>query len=153
MVNVNQQLSAAPVFTGEFRHKIEGKNRITIPSAWRFEQEVDLFMIRKTQAKCISVMPLCEVERIKSVANAKSPKERSAFLDFFGGNLRRVTLDKAGRISIPDDLCKRMNISGEVMLSGSVETFNVWNVTDFESANPEAEDEVRRTNVLGELGI
>lgn len=153
MATVNQQLSAAPVFTGEFRHKIEGKNRITIPSAWRFEEEVDLFMIRKTLAKCISVMPLCEVDRIKSVANAKSPAERSAFLDFFGSNLRQVTLDKAGRISIPDDLCKRMKIAGEVMLSGSVETFNIWSVADFESANPAAEDEVRRANILGGLGI
>ena len=49
--------SQGPVFSGEFRHKIEWKNRITIPSAWRFGEEVELFMIRRTLENCIAVMP------------------------------------------------------------------------------------------------
>ena len=146
------QNSDAPAFTGEFRHRIEGKNRITIPAAWRFEQEVDLFMIRKTLEKCIAVMPRCEVERIKAEANEEmEPEDRSRFMSFFGRNLRQVTLDKGGRISIPDDFCKRLGIEGEVMLSGSVETFNIWNVADFEAAHPE--DEERRASVLRRHGI
>ena len=146
------QNSDAPAFTGEFRHRIEGKNRITIPAAWRFGEEVDLFMIRKTLEKCISVMPRGEVERIKAEANEKmEPEDRSHFMSFFGRNLRQVTLDKGGRISIPDDFCKRLGIEGEVMLSGSVETFNIWNVADFEAAHPEDED--RRASVLRRHGI
>ena len=145
------QNSAAPAFTGEFRHRIEGKNRITIPAAWRFEEEVDLFMIRKTLEKCIAVMPRAEVERIKTNAAGMSAEERSHFLHFFGRNLRQVTLDKGGRISIPDEFCKRLGIEGEVMLSGSVETFNIWSVADFEAAHPEDDD--RRARVLGRHGI
>jgi MraZ protein len=145
------QNSDAPAFTGEFRHRIEGKNRITIPAAWRFEEAVDLFMIRKTVEKCISVMPRSEVERIKAKTDGMPPEDRSHFLHFFGRNLRQVTLDKGGRISIPDEFCKRLGIEGEVMLSGSVETFNIWNVTDFEAAHPDDED--RRASVLRRHGI
>ena len=150
MATTNQN-SDAPAFTGEFRHRIEGKNRITIPAAWRFGEEVDLFMIRKTIEKCISVMPRSEVERIKARADTMLPEDRSHFLHFFGRNLRQVTLDKGGRISIPDEFCKRLEIEGEVMLSGSVETFNIWNVADFEAAHPEDED--RRASVLRRHGI
>ena len=145
------QNSSAPVFSGEFRHKIEGKNRITIPSAWRFGEEVDLFMIRRTLEKCIAVMPRAEVERIKANTVGMSAAERAHFLHFFGRNLRQVTLDKGGRISIPDEFCKRLGIEGEVMLSGSVETFNIWNVEDFEAAHPE--DDEHRARILGGHGI
>ena len=151
MATTNQN-SDAPAFTGEFRHRIEGKNRITIPAAWRFGEEVDLFMIRRTLEKCIAVMPRAEVERIKAEASGEtSAEERAHFLHFFGRNLRQVTLDKGGRISIPDDFCKRLGIEGEVMLSGSVETFNIWNVEDFEAAHPE--DDEHRARILGRHGI
>ena len=150
MSNTNQN-SDAPAFTGVFCHRIEGKNRITIPAAWRFGEEVDLFMIRRSIEKCISVMSRLEVEEYKKKADALSPEERADFLHFFGRNLRQVTLDKAGRISIPDELCKRLGIEGEVMLSGSVDTFNIWNVTDFEAAYPE--DDTRRASMLRRHGI
>ena len=150
MSNTNQN-SDAPAFTGVFCHRIEGKNRITIPAAWRFAKEVDLFMIRRSVEKCISVMSRLEVEEYKKKADAMSPEERADFLHFFGRNLRQVTLDKAGRISIPDELCKRLGIEGEVMLTGSVNTFNIWNVTDYEAAHPENEE--HRTKVLRKHGI
>ena len=150
MATTNQN-SDAPAFTGEFRHRIEGKNRITIPSAWRFGEEVELFMIRKTLAKCISVMTRAEVDRIKAKADDMPPEDRSHFLQLFGRSLRQVTLDKAGRVSIPDDLCKGLKIEGEVFLSGSVDTFNIWNVADFEAAHPE--DDESRAGVLRRHGI
>ena len=150
MATTNQN-SDAPAFTGEFRHRIEGKNRITIPSAWRFAEEVELFMIRKTLAKCISVMTRSEVDRIKAKADDMPPEDRSHFLQLFGRSLRQVTLDKAGRVSIPDDLYKGLKIEGEVFLSGSVDTFNIWNVADFETTHPE--DDEARASVLRRHGI
>ncbi|MEA3211421.1 MAG: transcriptional regulator MraZ [Chthoniobacter sp.] len=150
MPNINLN-SPAPAFTGEFRHKVEGRNRITIPAKWRFEEEVELFMIPKTLKKCISVMTRAEVERITAEADTMEPEDRSNFLDTFGRHLRQATLDKAGRISIPDDLCKLFGIAGEVFLSGSLATFNIWNVADFE-AN-EAPEKARKESLMRRLGI
>ena len=145
------QNSQAPAFVGEFRHRIEGKNRITIPAGWRFGEEVDLFMIRKTSEKCIAVMPRSEAERFKAKADEMPARDRAHFLHFLGSNVRQVTLDKAGRISIPDEFCKRLEIEGEVMLTGSWNTFNIWNVADYEATNPG--DEERRASILGEHGL
>ena len=150
MATTNQN-SDTPAFTGEFRHRIEGKNRITIPAAWRFGEEVDLFMIRRTSGKCIAVMPRSELERIKANADGMSGEERRDFLNWLGRDLRQVTLDKAGRVSIPDEFCKRLGIEGEVMLSGSVDSFNIWNVADYAVAHPDDDD--RRAGMLRRHGI
>jgi len=154
------QNSDAPSFTGEFCHKVEGRNRITIPSDWRFAEEVDLFMIAKSLKKCISVMTKVEVDRLKAKANDMDPGERSDFLDMLGSSLRRVTLDKAGRISIPDEFFDQLGLpknkeesskNREVWLSGSLETFNIWGVADFEEFK--AQDKIRKEELKRKLGI
>lgn len=150
-MSANTQSLATPRFTGEFRHKVEGKGRITIPAKWRFDEEVELFFVAKTLKHCISVMTRAEVDRLEAAAEKLSPEERSEFLDDFGSSLRQATLDKAGRLSIPEDLVRDFKIAGEVWLSGSLVTFNIWNVADFETQKPQ--ELARKSGVLRKLGI
>lgn len=150
MVNLNPSLTP-PAFTGEFRHKVEGKGRVTIPSKWRFEEEVEMFMIAKSAKHCITVLTRAEVERMKAKLSELPADERADLLDIFGRNLRQVTLDKGGRITIPEEFCTQFKISGEVWLSGSVDSFSIWNVADFES-NKSAE-EARKATLMKKLGL
>ena len=150
MVNLNQN-AESPTFTGEFRHKVEGKGRVTIPSKWRFEDEVEMFMIAKTAKRCVTVLTRAEVERMKAELRAMPADERADLLDIFGRNLRQVTLDKGGRITIPEDFCTQFKISGEVWLSGSVDTFSIWNVADFETNK--AAEEARKSALMKKLGL
>ena len=150
MANPNPSL-ATPAFTGEFRHKVEGKGRVTIPAKWRFEEEVEMFMIAKSAKRCISVLTREDVERKKAELNALPAEERADLLDILGRNLRQVTLDKAGRITIPEEFATQFKISGEVVLSGSLDSFSIWNVDEFD-ANKAAED-ARREMSLRKLGI
>jgi division/cell wall cluster transcriptional repressor MraZ len=147
------QNSAAPRFTGEFCHKVEGRNRITIPSDWRFGEEVELFMIPKALKTCIAVMTKKEVDRLEEEANELSPEERSNFLDMLGSDLKRVTMDKGGRISIPDEYFEQLGFPKykEVWLTGSINTFNIWGVTDFETFK--AQDKLRKEELKRKLGI
>jgi DNA-binding transcriptional regulator/RsmH inhibitor MraZ len=62
-----------------------------------------------------------------------------------------VTLDKAGRITIPDEFCTRFSLSKEVWLSGAVDTFNIWNVSEFEADR--ARQEAAAADVMSQLGI
>jgi MraZ protein len=150
MVNLNPSFTP-PTFTGEFRHKVEGKGRVTIPAKWRFEEEVEMFMIVKTAKRCVTVLTRAEMERMKAQLHEMPADERSDLLDIFGRNLRQVTLDKGGRITIPEDFCAQLKISGEVWLSGSLDSFSIWNVTDFE-ANKAAE-EARKATLMKKLGL
>ena len=147
------QNSAAPKFTGEFCHKVEGKNRITIPAGWRFDQEVKLYLIPKSDRMCISVMTAAEMERIEKKADELEPMERSAFLEMLGGCVREVTLDKGGRISLPEEFFPRLGLpdAREVWLAGATTTFNIWSLDEFEAKKA---CEVERQNALKRrLGI
>ena len=147
------QNSAAPCFTGEFCHKVEGRNRITIPSDWRFEEEVELFMIAKSLKTCVSVMMKPELDRLRAKADGMSPEERSDFLDMLGSSLKRVTMDKGGRISIPDYFHDQLGFPKykEVWLTGSMITFNIWGVPDFEAFK--SQDKLRKEELKRKLGI
>jgi len=147
------QNSAAPRFTGEFCHKVEGRNRITIPSDWRFEEEIELFMISKSLKTCIAVMMKPELDRLVEKAAEFSPEDRSDFLDVLGSSLKRVMMDKGGRISIPDDFHTQLGFPKykEVWLTGSMNTFNIWGVADFESFK--TQDKLRKEELKRKLGI
>ena len=150
MVNLIQN-SHVPVFTGEFCHKIEGKNRLTIPADWRFGEEAELFMTPRTHKRCIGVFSRAEVDRLKAVATEQmTPDKRADFLDKFGRKMRRVLVDKAGRVSLPEDLRNAFKIDKDVVLAGAVDTFNIWNPADFDA---ERQRESQDDDVMAQLGI
>ena len=129
----SKQTPAAPKFRGEVCHKIEGKNRITIPAGWRFGEEVALFMIQKSDKPCVSVMTQAEMDRLERKADDLSPMDRSEFLEMLGGDVREVTMDKGGRISLPDDFFPLLDLpeAREVWLAGATDTFNIWSLKNF----------------------
>jgi len=141
----------SPKFTGEFRHKVEGKARITIPAKWRFEEEVEMFMIIRGEQRCVSVLTRESVEATTAELEELPAEERTEMNDLLGNSLRQVTLDKGGRVSIPEEFLRELNIVGEVMLSGAVKSFTIWNVADFETNK--ASVAPRKAALLRRLGL
>ena len=134
-MDTTNQNSPAPVFLGEFVHAIDGKNRLTIPSPWRFEEEVELFLFPSTSSSCLKVMPRPELDRIRADAAKLPGPQRAAFLRRLGSQGRQGTLDKNGRLSLPEEFCKQFKLSGEVTLSGALESFEVWNTDEWNTAH------------------
>lgn len=127
--------NSTPVFMGEFCHAIDGKNRITIPSQWRFEEGTELFLIPSSSSRCLTVMPRVEIDRIRAKAQTLSGPQRTAILRHIGSQGHQVSLDKAGRLSLPEDFCKQLKLSGDVTLSGAIETFEIWNTDEWNAAH------------------
>jgi len=127
------QNDPAPVFMGEFCHAIDGKNRITIPSAWRFVTE--LFLIPSTTNRCLTVMTRMELDRIRAKAAALPGPQRIAVLRHIGSQGTQAELDKAGRLLLPESVCTQLRLSGEVTMSGALETFEIWNTDDWNAAH------------------
>jgi len=128
------QNNAAPCFMGEFCHAIDGKNRITIPSDWRFEEEVELYLYPSTSHNCLRVMPRAELNRIRAKADSMNDADRLAVMRSIGSRSRQVTLDKNGRFSLPEEFCKQFHFSGKVTLSGAVDAFEIWNTTEWNTS-------------------
>ena len=144
--------SAAPLFTGEYRHAIDGKSRLTVPSNWRFEEEAEFFLIPTTNGNCLKAMPRLELERIRGLADLMTDgQERANVLRVLGSSARQCRLDKAGRLVVPEDFCNALNLSGEVTLAGAMETFEIWNTKHWDATKPKTA--VTATPHLARFGL
>jgi MraZ protein len=151
----NTQNSQTPVFMGEFRHAIDGKNRITIPSQWRSddddEKEVELFLIPSSTANCLTVMPRAALDRVRAKADALPGAQRTAAYRRLGAQGRQVPLDKHGRLSLPEEFCRALKLTGDVTLSGVIDTFEIWNTAEWNAA--QAGQKAMGNPVLADLGL
>jgi MraZ protein len=121
--------SAQPIFTGEFRHAMDAKNRVTIPSRWRRGEADEFFAIPNLKGGFMMVMSPGEFTRLaEKVEHDQSvkPEERIKFLRQFASRAQHVIGDKQGRIVLPDEQCKLLNLRSEVVLVGSYSRFEIW---------------------------
>ena len=60
-------------YTGQFRHGLDDKNRLTIPSAWRYaHEESDTFLATPHPDGYIAVLPPAEVEKLQAKVAEKA---------------------------------------------------------------------------------
>jgi MraZ protein len=129
-----QQNASAPTFMGEFCHAIDGKNRITIPSEWRTSEADQLFLMPGTASHCLRILPRGVLDDIRAKAADLPGAERTVALRRIGSQSRQVAIDKHGRLSLPEEFCQQLKLSGNVTLVGVVETFEIWNSDEWKAA-------------------
>jgi MraZ protein len=121
--------SAQPIYAGEFRHAMDAKNRVTIPSRWRRGEVDEFFVIPNLKGGFMMVIPPAEftrlAEKVEHDQNLK-PEERSRFMRQFSSRAQHLIGDKQGRIVLPDEQCKLLNLRSEVVLVGSYYRFEIW---------------------------
>lgn len=145
------------LYVGEFRHNLDSKNRLTIPSKWRFSgDEEEVYLALPNPIGCISVYPPKMVAKLEakveevSLGNKKGQRALAKLFskaDHFG-------CDKSGRINLNEKLIGHAGLDKETILIGNFVTFNIWNLERYEAylANEDdTEDEL--TEILTELGV
>ena len=109
-------------YAGEFRHQLDEKHRVTIPSRWRRSGASEEFLIvPDANAQFLLVMPPDEFARISSAAEAVpgvSPRDLRTYFRHLHARAQHGSSDKQGRLLLPDDLCKQLDLKGEVALVG-----------------------------------
>jgi MraZ protein len=146
--------NAGPIFAGEFRHAMDAKNRVTIPSRWRSGETEEFFAIPDLNSGCLMVMPPAVVRRVPEKLdqdNRLAPQERSRFLRQFFSRAQQISSDKQGRIVIPEDHCRQLGLRGEVVLVGNHERFEIWSRDAWKRAFEE--DQSTFQYVLGTVGL
>lgn len=132
-------------FTGEFRHGMDPKNRITVPAAWRSAEGNCEFYIKVDGSKsCLQVF----TKEAFNEAWAKykhhpqlSPEQRESTARIFSASASPSSIDKQGRMVLPPTLCQLINTSEGVTLVGVTDRFEVWNPQRWEERKA-AEQEV-----------
>jgi len=143
--------SSLPIFSGEFRHALDEKNRITIPARWR-QGETDEFFLRPDRtASFLFVMPTDEFKKVAEVAAASvSPKDHRVFIRHFYSGSTHCTTDRQGRLVLPDEYCRQLKFKADVMLVGTHERFEIWNSAKWkQTQNDEAQIFARVADLVG----
>ena len=121
-----------------FRHGVDEKRRVQIPAKWRPENdgtELTLMLWPQHQAgSCLRVLPPSEMAKMKADIDAMSNTDPNKVVlkRFIGSGSVQVTLDKAGRICLPDDMARKADVMKEAVLVGLLDRFEIWNPARYE---------------------
>ena len=136
-----------PIFSGEFCHALDPKNRVTIPAKWRASENDEFYVRADSSGRFLRVMPPEQFRAVGDKLNASSsisPKERAEFLRRFYSGSQHVVADKQGRMLVPDELGRALGLAGEVVLVGAFETFELWNPEAWVSTKRAGEENYER---------
>jgi MraZ protein len=110
---------------------MDAKNRVTIPSDWLTGDEGLFFAVPDSVSQFLIMMPPDEFYQIEALflaSGADAQAQRAAIRQFYA-DAHKVTVDKQGRVLLPDEQCKRTALSGEVMIVGSRSRIEIWNTS------------------------
>ncbi|MDQ6626472.1 MAG: hypothetical protein M3Y69_10120 [Verrucomicrobiota bacterium] len=126
------------IYAGEFRHAIDEKNRLTIPSRWRRGTAEEFIIVPEPQGNFLLVMSPDEFARMIAQAEANqnvAPRDRRIFMRQIHARAQHGSADKQGRLVLPDDLCRELGLEGEVALLGGGRRIEIWNLKKWKEAH------------------
>jgi MraZ protein len=127
-------------YAGEFRHFIDEKNRITIPARWRRDGAEEFIILPEANHQFLLVMSPEEFSRmigaVESDTNV-SARDRRVFFRQLHARAQHGAADRQGRLVLPEELCKKITLKGEVALVGGRGRFEIWNLQRWKRAHEE----------------
>lgn len=147
--------SGKAFYTGLFRHTLDDKGRLTIPSAWRAAHgEADAFLATPHPDGYVAVLPPAEVEKLHAkISELKlSDAAAQAFAARFFSQTQSFSCDKAGRVGLSTDLLEHAGIDKDAVLVGSLTKFNLysparWQQEEARTAGENFGDLMRRLDI------
>ena len=133
-----------PYYVGSFRHSLDAKNRLTIPSKWRFAgDDGDVYLALPDPGGYITVLPPLEVEKLYERVSQKllSDGAAQAFLSKFFSQALTFGCDKQGRVGLATELLAHAGIEKAAILVGTMSKFSIWSPDRWRPVDPRASGE------------
>ena len=112
---------------GEYRHNIDEKKRLVIPSKFRSELGVE-FIITRGIDRCLFVYPKNEwnkiVEKLKTLPFTQKDARNFSRLLLSGATVCEI--DQTGRVSITSPLIEYADITKECVIIGVNDRLEIW---------------------------
>lgn len=141
-------------FTGQFRHGVDSKNRITIPSDWRSGEEGVLYVRLHTSGSHVIVMPPAQLDKLVEGIGARTDftaGKRQQLIRQISAGAQRCCADKQGRMVLPPEFCTKAGLQGEVTVAGSHGHFEIWNTERWTAQ--QAADAEENQDFANDLGL
>ncbi len=133
------------LYVGEFRHNLDVKGRLTIPSKWRFQgDEMDVYLALPNPSGFITVYPPERIrlleEKIRNISMTDPEGQR--MLTAFLSMAHKFGCDKQGRINLNEKLVLHAGIEKEAVLLGAISSFNIYSPAVYEGLTPKGSDDM-----------
>lgn len=112
---------------GEYRHSIDEKGRLIIPSKFR-DDIGNSFVVTKGLDGCLFVYSLIEWEKIVTKLK-KLPftkKDARTFMRFFLAGATVCEFDKQGRVNLVNSLIEYADLKKECLIIGVNDRLEIW---------------------------
>lgn len=118
---------SADLLLGEFRHSLDAKGRVFLPSRWR-EELAGGVVVTKGLERCLWVITVARFEELAEQLNTLSAtrKRNRDYERIFFGGASEEEIDRQGRITIPPSLREYAGFSREVVLTGMRRRAEIW---------------------------
>jgi len=123
------------MFLGEFSHTIDDKGRLTLPAKFRVDFANGIVVTRGID-RCLFAFPQAQWHTLAGQVSElplTEPQAREIRRLLFSG-ASDDTLDKQGRVLIPQYLREYANLNGEVVVAGLNTHVEIWNPEDWNAA-------------------
>ena len=140
---------------GEYKHSLDPKKRLSLPSKWRKELGKRLVVTRGLD-NCLFVYPLKEWELITQKVGQLplGQADTRSFNRFFLSGAVEVEVDSVGRILVPDFLKEFAKLDSKVILAGIHSRIEIWDEKKWETYKRTIEKEADTlAEKLGEVGV
>jgi MraZ protein len=117
-------------FSGSVNAKLDDKNRFVLPQNMRYglvEEGAMDFTIGLGLGGCLAIYRRSDIDKI--IANFQQNQhigKLQPFFTLFFSTLYHTTCDKIGRVSIPPNLKKAIDIKNEIVVAGVLNKIELW---------------------------
>ena len=128
------------MFMGRYNHTIDPKGRLSIPSKFR-EVLGDKFVVSKGMDGCLFVYAIDDwkVFEEKLASLPLISVEARQFARYFLSGAQYVTVDKQGRILMPQDLREFAGLEKDVVLAGMGGRIEIWSLDKWNENNEQVD--------------
>ena len=121
-------------FLGEFRHTIDAKGRLIVPSKLRDELEDDSVVLLGWAEDCIALYSGTGWKEFQDniIAQKKNDRDSRRAVRKIGSSAHEDTVDRQGRIGVPQHLRDMAGIERDVVVVGAFDHAEIWSPEKWE---------------------
>ena len=139
---------------GEYKHTIDDKNRISLPSKFRKEVGKSVVITRGLD-QCLFLYSLYEWKKISEKIGelGMMQAETRGFNRFMLAGAAEISVDSVGRILIPENLKKFATIKSKVVFTGAYSRIEIWDEKKWDTYQSKVlKDADQIAEKLGDIG-
>ncbi len=142
------------MFVGQYSHNIDSKGRLAVPA--KFRGELKKAVVTRGLDDCLFLYPKKEWDKLaeKLAALPFSKSNTRAFSRLMLAGAMDVSVDKQGRIILPDYLRQYAGLKKKTVITGLYNRLEIWDETKWDKYRAETEKNSGEiAEALDDLGV